>query len=79
MDNLEFRKFLTEYGISNEEYENMTDEEKQKLTDKFKQKEKANNLNKIGNGFKGCGCLIMMIPLLILLLYVLFSFIKGLF
>lgn len=77
MENMEFRKFLTEYSISIEEYENMADEEKQKLLNKFNHKEKTENLNKIGDGIKGCGCLIMLVPILLILLLLLFTFIKS--
>lgn len=86
MDNLDFRKFLTEYGLSYEEYETMTEEEKQQLVDRFKKgkqinarAEKAENLKKIGAGIQGCGCLIMLIPVLLILLFILFTFIKGMF
>jgi membrane protein insertase Oxa1/YidC/SpoIIIJ len=82
MDNLEFRKFLTTYGINQEEYEKMDDGEKQKLKDKYNnenkeksREEKADNLEKIGNGLHGCGCLLLLIPILIGLLYILYSII----
>lgn len=76
MDNLDFRKYLTTYGISLEEYEKMEDIQKKKLIDKFnienKEKtraEKADSLDKFGKGLQGCGCLIILIPILIVLIY----------
>lgn len=79
MDDLEFRKFLTTYGISYEEYEGMADKKKQELIDKFNREMKSDNLNKIGQGLQGLGCLIMLIPILLILLFFLFSFIRGIF
>jgi hypothetical protein len=79
MDNLEFRKFLTSYGISYEEYKRLEDPEKQELLKKFKSETKSDNLSKIGKGMQGLGCLIMLIPILLILLFLLFAFIKNMF
>jgi hypothetical protein len=79
MDDLEFRKFLTLYGISYEEFEGMDNEEKQKLVNKFKAETKTNNLESIGKGLQGLGCLIILVPILLILLYFMFSIIKSLF
>lgn len=73
MDNLEFRKFLTTYGISYEEYKQLTEEEKQELIKKFKTETKASNLEGIGKGLQGLGCLIILVPILIILIYFIFS------
>lgn len=79
MDNLEFRKFLTTYGIGHEEYKNMDKDQQQKLLDKFKSETKTNNIGKVGEGLQGCGCLITLVPILLILLYFLFIIIKSLF
>jgi len=79
MDNLEFRKFITTYGVSYEEYEKMADGEKEELVSKFRSQTKTENIDKVGKGLQGCGCLIMLIPILLGLLFFLFSLIKGLF
>lgn len=77
MDNLEFRKFLTTYGMNYEEYQRLEESKKQELLSKFKSETKSDNLSKIGKGIQGIGCLIMLIPILIILLYLLFSFVKS--
>ena len=79
MDNLEFRKFLTTYGISYEEYQQLDEAERQKLLNKFKAETKSDTFNKIGKGLQGIGCLIMLIPILLILLALLFFMIKSLF
>ena len=77
MDNLEFRKFLTTYGMDYAEYQQLDETKKQELLKKFKSETKSDNLSKIGKGIQGIGCLIMLIPILIILLYLLFSFVKS--
>lgn len=79
MDNLEFRKFITTYGISYEEYEKMEDSEKEEIISKFESETKTDNMDKLGKGLQGCGCLIILIPILLGLLFFLFSLIKNLF
>jgi len=79
MDNLEFRKFLTTYGISYEEYQQLDEAERQKLLNKFKAETKSYTFNKIGKGLQGIGCLIMLIPIRLILLVLLFFMIKSLF
>jgi hypothetical protein len=79
MKNLEFRKFLTTYGIGYEEYEGMEEAQKEELIRKFKSETKSDNLSKIGKGIQGLGCLIILIPILLILLLLLFSFIKNMF
>lgn len=78
MDNLEFGKFLATYGINYEEYQRLEESKKQELLNKFKLETKSDNLSKIGKGIQGCGCLIMLVPILLILLYFLFSFIRNL-
>lgn len=75
MDNLEFRKFLTDHGIAKEEYESMTEEEQQEIKKKYNKESTADGLNKIGKGFQGCGCLLLLIPILIGLIYLIVSMI----
>lgn len=82
MDNLEFRKFITAYGVSYDEYKNMEHEQKLELTNKFKENEKeikrsekADNLQSVGKGLQGLGCLIILLPILIAFLYFIFSMI----
>lgn len=84
MSDLEFRKFLTTYGISFEEYQNMSDEQKQELITKYEgeqrfnnQQETANTIQNIGDGIKSCGCIIVLIPVLILFVIILWSIITG--
>lgn len=79
MDNLEFRKFLTTYGISYKEFERMSEKEKQELITKFKSETRSDNLKKVGAGLQGLGCLIILVPVLLILLYFLFSMVKSLF
>lgn len=79
MENLEFRKFLNNYMISYEEYEGMEEMQKQELIKKFKAETKSDRLENISKTFKGCGCLIILVPILLILLYFMFSFIKSLF
>lgn len=82
MNNLDFRKFLTGYGISYKEYEGMSNDQKQELIDNFNKeekerinKEKSDNLQSVGKGLQGLGCLIILIPTLIVFLYFVFSMI----
>jgi hypothetical protein len=80
MENLEFRKYLTTYGISVEEYEGMPEEKKQELINGFNQmikSEKAQrtgeNIKTVGETIKSIGCLMMMVPLLIVCVIIIFS------
>jgi hypothetical protein len=79
VDNLEFRKFLTTYGMDYAEYQQLDETKKQELLSKFKSETKSDNLSKIGKGMQGLGCLIMLIPILLILLFLLFAFIKNMF
>ena len=62
---LEFRKKLTTYGISAEEYENMDSVEKAKIDKKLKAEIKGESITKVGEGIKAVGCLIILIPIMI--------------
>jgi len=79
MDNLKFRKFLTEHGISKEEFHDMTDSEKKEIISQFKAREKAEKLFKIGKRLQGVGALMMLLPVLIILIIVLYAFISSMF
>jgi len=79
MDDLEFRKFLTTYGMDYTEYQQLDEPQKKELLNKFKSETKSDNLSKIGKGMQGLGCLIMLIPILLILLFLLFAFIKNMF
>lgn len=39
----------------------------------------SDKLEKVGKGVQGCGCIIILIPVLIVLLFIVFSLIKSLF
>lgn len=77
MDSLEFRKFLTEYGITYEEYRNMTDEKQKEIEKRFKTQNAANNFKIAGQGIQGCGCILVLLPILAILLFFIFSVITG--
>lgn len=69
--NLDFRKKLTEYGVTIEEYNNMTEEQKAEINRKINAELKANKFKTIGEGVQGCGCILMLLPILgILLLFI---------
>lgn len=77
--NLEFRKFLTTYGISHEEYESMEDNKKQELINKFNQEMKqqrtqgiSKGMQDIGKGCQGIGCALILLPAVIFLLLMVF-------
>ena len=79
MADLEFRKFLTTYGVSNKEYESLPEEQKQELINKYNQEHKAaitqgkaDTLKNVGAGMQGCGCSMMLIPILAILLIIIF-------
>ncbi|WP_130806507.1 hypothetical protein [Senegalia massiliensis] len=72
MDDLDFRKKLTEYGISKEEYEAMTEEEKSKIDKKIKTELKSDNIKKVGKGIQGVGCLMILIPIAIVMIAAIF-------
>lgn len=78
---LDFRKYLTTFGITYEEYERMTEDKKQELIKRFngeqkiiKINQKAEGFKAVGEGLQGCGCIIILIPIVIVLLW----FIKSL-
>ncbi len=76
---LEFRKYLTNYGISLEEYKNMDETQKKELINKFEKETRQDSLGKVGKGLQGAGCLIILVPILLILLIFFFALIKSLF
>jgi len=64
---LEFRKKLTTYGISAEEYEAMDKKEKDKIDKKIKVELRAEKTAAVGKGISSIGCMIMLIPIAIIL------------
>jgi hypothetical protein len=75
MDNMDFRKWLTQYGYTYDEYEQMGDKEKEQILKRFKSETSTDKLKTVGEGIRGCGCLIILVPFLIFLAYSMFSFI----
>ena len=73
VDDLEFRKFLTSYGIGYEEYKTMPEDKKAELRKKHTSEKKINNLEGMGKGCQGLGCLIILVPVLVILLYFVIS------
>ena len=77
MNDLEFRKFLTEYGLTYEEYENMTEDKKKELKKKYKLQNTSNNFKIAGDGMKGCGCILMLLPIAAILIYFIISILTS--
>lgn len=75
MDNMDFRKWLTEYGYTYEEYQQMGEEEKKKIDKRFKTESKAGTLTAMANGAQGCGCLLILLPVFAILMFLLFNMI----
>lgn len=75
MDTLEFRKFLTEYGYTYDQYQELEQKEKDKIRKKFKTQNVSNKMGDVGKGIQGCGCVLILLPILAILIY----FIIGLF
>ncbi len=80
IENLEFRKFLTTYGISYEEYQSMSIDQQTELLGTFnaethmvKQNETVDGIATCGQALEGCGCSIMLLPIIIVLLFIAFS------
>ena len=77
MDNLEFRKFLNAYGLSYEEYEALPEEQKKELEKTFNTQNKAEKTKAVGEGLKGVGCILILIPIAIALVGIIWSIIAG--
>ncbi len=77
MNNLEFRKFLNGYGLSYDEYEALPDEQKKELEKLFKTQQNADKTKAVGEGLKGIGCILMLIPVAIALIGIIWSIIAG--
>lgn len=86
MEDLDFRRFLTTYGVSYEEYKNMNIEQQQELIHRFdmlikaeKQDQVTSGISSCGQALQGCGCSIMLLPVVVVLLFIAFSLIFSLF
>ena len=77
MDNLEFRKFLNTYGLSYEEYEALPEEQKKELEKTFNTQNKAEKTKAVGEGLKGIGCILILIPIFVGLVAIIWSIISG--
>lgn len=84
MDSLEFRKFITEYGYTYQEYEKLNEEDQEKLKNEFeikqknlKTQEKQESIKSVGEGIQGCGCILMLIPVAIVFLVIVWAIITG--
>lgn len=73
MDNMDFRKWLTSYGYTYEQYQEMDEAEKKKVEKRFKAENTGENFKKVGDGLKGLGCLIILIPIAAVLLFIIFN------
>lgn len=86
INNLDFRKFLTTYGISYEEYLAMSIDQQSELLGRFnaemqrvRQIETSDGIASCGQAMEGCGCSLMLVPLVIFLLFMAFSILFSLF
>ena len=77
MDDLDFRKWLKEYGYTYEGYQDLAEEHKRKIESRFKFEHAGNRLKDLGDGLKGCGCVIMLLPILAALLFFIWNIIKA--
>ena len=77
MDNLEFRKFLNGYGLTYEQYEVLPEEQKLELEKRFRVQSKSEKTDVIGEGLKGVGCILILIPIAIALVGIIWSIIAG--
>ena len=84
MNELDFRKYLTTYGINYEEYQGMTEEKKKELIDRFnketqqqKVQSKSDGIKSAGEAVKSIGCLIMLVPIVLVLLSFIWAVITG--
>lgn len=64
MDDLDFRKWLKEYGYTYEEYEGLSAAEKEQIERRFKAESRSNAFKSVGEGLQSCGCILMLLPIL---------------
>ena len=67
-ENMSFRKYLQEHGVSYEEFETMSEVKQQEILKAFKIQNRGNNIQDIGEAMQGCGCMIILIPIAIVLI-----------
>lgn len=73
VDSLNFRKWLKEYGYTYEEYVNLEDEKKKEIEKRFKTENTGNAFKSFGQGLQGCGCILMLIPVLAILIFIIYT------
>lgn len=74
---LDFRRKLTEYGISVEEYNNMTEREKADIDNRINAELNHMKRAAVASGLQGLGCSIMLIPILIIFLIIIWALITS--
>lgn len=70
---LEFRKKLTTYGITQEEYEAMDPKEKDKINKQINRELKSDKTAAVGKSLSSIGCLLMLIPIAIIIIMFIWS------
>ena len=69
MDDLDFRKWLTERGITKEEYDGKSEEEQKGIEKQYKLEHRGKSIQSFGDGVQGCGCAIMGVIILAVIIY----------
>ena len=69
MDDLDFRKWLTERGITKEEYDGKNEEEQKGIEKQYKLEHRGKSIQSFGEGMQGCGCAIMGVIILAVIIY----------
>lgn len=70
MDDLDFRKYLTEHGITKEEFEGMTQDKKKEIETRFKFENRGKKMQSAGKAMQNTGCSLMLLPLLLIFLFI---------
>lgn len=73
VDKLEFKKYLTTYGITFDEYKAMNEKEKLKLMEKYLAQQRQETYKGLADLFKGIGCLAILIPIVAIWLGIMFN------
>ena len=69
LDDLDFRKWLTERGITKEEFEEKSEEEQKGIEKQYKLEHRGKSIQSFGDGVQGCGCAIMGVIILAVITY----------
>ena len=69
LDDLDFRKWLTERGITKEEFEEKSEEEQKGIEKQYKLEHRGKSIQSFGDGVQGCGCAIMGVIILAVIIY----------